>query len=68
MFIRDLANGDLVAWIDRRLAEADDPSDRDGFSKPLNPDANSLRGSKSSKKSRLLAAARCKQLALRDSL
>jgi hypothetical protein len=29
LFIRDLTDGDLVAWIDRRLAEADDPSDRD---------------------------------------
>ena len=28
-FIRDLADGDLVAWIDRRLAEADDPADPD---------------------------------------
>ena len=29
LFIRDLADGDLVAWIDRRLAEADDPSKPD---------------------------------------
>jgi hypothetical protein len=29
LFIRDLAGGDLVAWIDRRLAEADDPADPD---------------------------------------
>jgi hypothetical protein len=29
LFIRDLADGDLVAWIDRRLAEADDPADPD---------------------------------------
>jgi hypothetical protein len=27
LFIRDLADGDLVAWIDGRLAAADDPSD-----------------------------------------
>jgi hypothetical protein len=29
LFIRDLGDGDLVAWIDRRLAEADDPEDPD---------------------------------------
>src|SRR5215831_1178802 len=29
LFIRDLAKGDLVAWIDHRLAEADDPADLD---------------------------------------
>jgi hypothetical protein len=29
LFIRDLADGDLVAWIDRCLAEADDPSNPD---------------------------------------
>jgi hypothetical protein len=29
LFIRDLADGDLVAWIDRRLAEVDDPADPD---------------------------------------
>jgi hypothetical protein len=29
LFIRDLADGDLVAWIDGRLAKADDPSDPD---------------------------------------
>ena len=29
LFIRDLADGDLVAWIDRRLADADDPADPD---------------------------------------
>jgi hypothetical protein len=27
LFIRDLADSDLVAWIDRRLAEADNPAD-----------------------------------------
>jgi len=29
LFIRDLADGDLVAWIDRQLAAADDPTDPD---------------------------------------
>jgi hypothetical protein len=29
LFIRDIANGDLVAWIDRQLAAADDPTDPD---------------------------------------
>ena len=29
LFIRDLADGNLVAWIDRRMAEADDPDDLD---------------------------------------
>jgi hypothetical protein len=29
LFVRDLADGDLVAWIDRRLTEADDPADPD---------------------------------------
>jgi hypothetical protein len=29
LFIRDLADGDLVTWIDRRLADADDPADPD---------------------------------------
>jgi hypothetical protein len=29
LFIRDLADDDLVAWIDRRLAQADDPADPD---------------------------------------
>ena len=28
-FIRDLADGDLVAWIDRQLAESDDPTNPD---------------------------------------
>ncbi len=29
LFIRDVADGDLVAWIDRRLAEANDPAEPD---------------------------------------
>src|SRR5665647_998399 len=29
LFIRDIADGDLVAWIDRQLAEADDQTDPD---------------------------------------
>jgi hypothetical protein len=29
MFIRDIADGDLVAWIDRQLAEADNQTDSD---------------------------------------
>jgi hypothetical protein len=29
LFIRDIADGDLVAWIDQQLAEADDPADPD---------------------------------------
>jgi hypothetical protein len=29
LFIRDIADGDLVAWIDRQLADADDQTDPD---------------------------------------
>jgi hypothetical protein len=33
LFIRDIADGDLVAWIDRQLAEADDRTDPDRITK-----------------------------------
>jgi hypothetical protein len=30
LFIRDVADGDLISWIDRRLAQADEPHDPPG--------------------------------------
>jgi len=35
MFIRDIADGDLVGWIDRQLAEADDRTDPDRITRMI---------------------------------
>jgi len=35
LFIRDIADGDLVAWIDRELAEADDRTDPDRITRMI---------------------------------